>query len=651
MIPKTVEGTITDELEGEEIEFSIGNPAWVMHHLAKLYSNTAYAVIREYSTNARDAMIEADRREFPIEVTLPSTLGPEFIVKDTGVGMSLTELRKTYTKFGNSTKHQSNDTNGYLGFGSKSGIAYTSSFTVDTVKHGKRNIGVISKRPDMTIFLKLVVKNAPTTDPNGTTIRVPVHNSDEFCTVARDFYRFWTPGTIEVNGKEPEWEVGEKLNDSMYISRNDRSYVVMGNVPYQIHNPEPLFSNRAISKFDFVLYVNNGAVEFVPSREALEYSDLTKATLRKEIDGFEAEIMKKAQEEINSATTHWEAYKAHQNWSSKVGKVNLSSLNFNGDDFISRVPTPGVLHLGQYGRAYSSYDMSISEVNENGMVITNCPLKRLTGVQLSRIREYCQAVPNMGISGHSIRNAYFLNGDFDNIWINPKRIVDWATVVKATRPTYANNGTKSGPSTRFTVISADSYKEDVDITTYKESQMMWVPLTDLKKKFGYNSQMKILLNLLKTKKVVVAVSANRLAKFKREFPKVKPFREWAVKQVKLDMNQFYTPAERMATGIDWYVTSVLRLIDCDQIDDPDVKLLKSLMDKKIVSEEANRHLQMAQILRLPVIQVDAKKGETFSLFGRYPLIKSMSSHAITDAYVYMNAKYASLEEEKDDDSE
>ena len=148
MIPTATPITEVDNLPGTEVAFSIGNPLWVMKNLAKLYSDTSTAVIREYSTNAVDSHIMAGKADVPIEITLPDLYDPYFIVQDYGLGMSEEDLFETYTKFGNSTKRETNDVNGMYGFGSKSAVAYTNQFTNESVKDGEKIHALVTKRPD-----------------------------------------------------------------------------------------------------------------------------------------------------------------------------------------------------------------------------------------------------------------------------------------------------------------------------------------------------------------------------------------------------------------------------------------------------------------------------------------------------------------------
>ncbi len=59
---------------------------------SKIYSDKILAVIREYSTNASDANVEAGRGNDPITISLPTRLSQEFRVKDTGFGLTPEEI-------------------------------------------------------------------------------------------------------------------------------------------------------------------------------------------------------------------------------------------------------------------------------------------------------------------------------------------------------------------------------------------------------------------------------------------------------------------------------------------------------------------------------------------------------------------------------
>ena len=158
MIPNNLLDIKTEgNISGEHISMTIdeGSLQHIMSVLTDLYSDTAMACIREYSTNARDAQIEAGH-DGPIDITLPSMLLPVFKVRDYGKGLSLDDIRNVYSKYGASTKRESNGFNGMLGLGAKSALTYTSSFTVVSVNGGYRHVVEVGRDEDGGGYMNII---------------------------------------------------------------------------------------------------------------------------------------------------------------------------------------------------------------------------------------------------------------------------------------------------------------------------------------------------------------------------------------------------------------------------------------------------------------------------------------------------------------
>ena len=101
------------------------------------YANKPLAIARELVANGVDSHTEAGCPHRAIEVTLPCELDPVFKVRDFGVGMTHEFLMGPYMEYTNgSTKDGSNDQIGGFGIGSKSPFAYTSQYTVRSVRDG-----------------------------------------------------------------------------------------------------------------------------------------------------------------------------------------------------------------------------------------------------------------------------------------------------------------------------------------------------------------------------------------------------------------------------------------------------------------------------------------------------------------------------------
>ena len=69
-----------------------------------LYSNKIKAVIRELSTNAVDSLVDAGTTDFGFEVHLPTSLSPEFYIRDFGTGLSHEDVVGLYTTYFSSNK-------------------------------------------------------------------------------------------------------------------------------------------------------------------------------------------------------------------------------------------------------------------------------------------------------------------------------------------------------------------------------------------------------------------------------------------------------------------------------------------------------------------------------------------------------------------
>ena len=636
MIPKANTLAVTDTLPGKETEFSIGNAFWVMESLSDLYSNKELAVVREISTNARDANVEAGNADKPLAVTLPTMMNPYFIVKDDGVGMSPEDLEEVYTKFGVSTKRDSNDFNGMLGFGSKAPIAYTGSFTVTTVKDGIKTHAVINKKPD-AIVLK-VVMTSKTSEPNGVEIKVPVHNHEAFSRIARDFYRFWFPGTVLVDGVEPVQAVGQKISDNLYYSTSGESYVVMGNVGYRIVNPGALFSNSKISSLAFVAFVPNGSVEFVPSREDLKYTDLTKNTLRSVIADFEKKMVAETKSEISKAKTHHEAWQAWSKWSNKLGQNLFTDLTYKGEKFLPSLAINAMRYeiadrTDYYSSRYNTYRIGLWELSNMGNTIIVHKFEfDLNSHHKAKMRQFRDNVD------FHFKFVLFAEDEVKSPWVDPKRIVTWEQV-KATipkKPRVVQTGPTRIPGTFDYYAIIDGRARFVWEKELPAGNIMYVTAAE-------NKEYKIseLLTLTKTNASIVVLAKNRIAKFTRDNPKTKSFIEHAKSYVVLDGSTLLSSDTKKAKSIGSNTRQWAKSLDVSSILDPRWAAVKQLISQPQSTDEYERHLNLARALKMVYEFKHFRPDDTDeSLYEDYPLLRYVGVYSKEpDVYLYMNAKY------------
>lgn len=646
-IPAPSTMTQTDNLPGEEIEFSIGDPRWVMRSQSDLYSNRELAVVREYSTNAFDAnkqkALDEGTAIQPIEVTLPSMMNPYFKVRDYGYGMTRDILADVYTKFGTSTKRDSNHFNGMLGYGSKSAVAYSTQFTVTSVAEGVKTVAVITRKPDWAIVMKIVSKEK-SSEPSGTEIIVPVHNHEEFHHKAMDFYKFWLPGTVEVNGKYPEQHVGEKIAEGFYASPDwNTSYVVMGNVPYRIENPGALFWNTKMNSLHFVAYVDNGQVEFTPSREDLKYTDLTKQTLRNVIADFSKEIVSKAKSDIDSATTHAEAYSAWKKWTDLLGSGLFEDLEFKGEKFNSRFKVDAYQYrYGTRGGSRNVREWNVESAHNTLFILGN-PAGDPSSSKKAKAQEYKYLM--------NLKSSYtlFVRADeVDCVWLDTtgSNYIMWEDLVKALPvkpkvPSTAGGRVKKVKGS-FDMYSAAGFAYEKEIPDDYDADVYFFMTPGERKSYDYN--LTYIINHLpgdNSDLNVVMVGANRLAKFNRDYPDIKEFLPYAKSKVIKDGAGLLSKDSKDIMSVDYSDKRWLERLDAKKVDDPEVLRYIGLAKGTPDKTEYERNITLSQYLKMwNHVKTWEPKTEK-EILKKYPLLSSLNYYSMHEhVYVYINAVYA-----------
>lgn len=667
MIPPTSTLVETDNLEGDEVEFGISDPRWVMRALTKLYSDTALACVREYSTNARDAMIDAGKADEPIEVFLPTPLNPEFVVKDTGIGMSYQFLRERFTQFSDSSKRDDANTNGMFGFGSKSAMAYTTTFQVIAVHDGMKTEAIVTRKPNFAITLKTVA-TSQTNECNGVTIKIPVHNPVEFAARAHNFYRFWPTGTVKVDGEFPEWTVGTEIDDDLYYSTvQGTSYVVMGSVPYRIANPAALFTDAKMSAIDFVVYVPNGSVEFTPSREDLEYTDMTKATLQSVISNFESKMLAAAKKEIETASSHLEAWNIWHKWTDILGTPLFESVLYDGEPLAHKVDFFGTRYKRSGGRGNTNeYYYERQRADDGKMFVKPGKVNVLSLNRSLIVTEFKEGytTPEVASSGQkamahrwadeflseSPEYVYFTDAPTDDLspFLDRARIISFEKL-KETAPRAENGGRGIGarPKGSWDYYTKDAKIEAMPLPT--TGDVYYISLQTAKRYSVHHIMDKLNLDVN-----VIIVPANRSAKFSRENPKVKSFVEFAKTLVDLDGKKHITPDMREWLSLNRNMKNLLGHLKAEKIDDPRFKEIQKTIDKGAnVMLPYNKAFDEVKAVGLGSqwISHDVKESQV-NYFDEYPMVQFVSFGWYHErgqnkvVYQYMNETFANRQDKK-----
>ncbi|AOZ63708.1 rIIA-like protector protein [Rhodococcus phage Weasels2] len=326
MIPNKSTIYTEGSLGGEIINMGVDESSLsnIMSLLTDMYSDKIMACIREYSTNAVDSNIAAGNPD-PVKITTPTALHPYLVIRDEGLGLSSDDIKKIYSRYGASTKRESNDFNGTLGIGCKAALTYADQFTLTGIKDGIETLVAISRSADGAGTMEIVAVS-PTSLPNGVTVQIPVTKRDDrdiFYDKAIEFARF-TRGSVLVNGKHVELD-GKFVHDQFWvrepISRwsSRTPQIVMGGVAYPIDGE---YLDVPVGRDNLIYFAEMGEVDFPPSRESLMYTTNTIATLKRIEKEYTEYLKSSFEDEISKSLD------IHDAWS-KAKSINYKySANF-----------------------------------------------------------------------------------------------------------------------------------------------------------------------------------------------------------------------------------------------------------------------------------------------------------------------------------
>lgn len=382
------EGTL-DAADRKKMTFDEDSLAHIMSVLTDLYSNPELAVLREYSTNALDSHREAGNTD-PIQIKLPTSMDPTLVIEDHGVGMSEDDIYNHFSKYGWSSKRETDEQTGMLGLGCKSALTLTSQFTLIATKDGETVTVLVTREGDGAGAVQVVDKCPAEGPGNGVTVQIPVQrgpNNTLFEGLTNRFFYFWSPGEVLVDGEQPEhmetlatqgMDPSEpaygssqviKLDDDLFLSnRLDDDFLVMGNVAYPMdpwlgvdddekdrygysrrNRYSQLFEKRGVSnQWHIVAKVPIGSINFTPSREELHYTARTKDVVETVYEYVKRAVARIAQKDIEAQATHAKAFSRAEIWESVIGQ---RQFRYHGED----VPINGCIPLkkGNYAFTWS----------------------------------------------------------------------------------------------------------------------------------------------------------------------------------------------------------------------------------------------------------------------------------------------------------
>lgn len=666
--------------------------AHIMDVLTKLYANPLQAVIREYSTNASDSHVQAGQ-DAPIEVQLPTPVNPVLTIVDRGIGLDEADIENIYSRYGTSTKRDSNDAVGMLGLGCKSALSYTDQFTLVGTKGGVRTTVLISRDEDGAGSMTVVdVQNTAASD--GVTIQVPIRRDDVATAQleAARFFMFWQPGSVLVDGKEPDRVDGMWLDEQTLLTDDEAigyDLVVMGNVAYPlVEGEDPLYTSgtpghtrRYVNgryiygqAYHAVAFVPIGTVNFAPSRESLMNTKRTRATLAKVREHIASCLEDRVRKDIADAPTAKEAQERLQRGKDLVprnvdltgalwkGRPVLLSLNRTRPpakpDSSGYVPNWGspddwavedalkysylFLHNGRghrkSGERGGHFDLRRFS---NMHIVEGFDGKHWTNVKRAKLELYMTKKGHVDAYGNlpSVMAVDKLTPD-ERFWLDGWKIHKWADIAAIELPKAdTGNGVKR-ISGSYDVLWEGNRKEGVPAAEIAKAS---VALYWIHGNYWNAAHHKAIKSKAvdPTQCIVVCLGANRIDKFCRDFPKAVKLddaaREAAERWWKLqdkDTLKAYTIQRKCSV-------EALQKLDADALLDPDLTELARLV--KVNTSPFTQALDKHR--RWLTFEVDDHAEEwAEGILARYPLLTQVGhfyrdSNVFKHLTIYLNAAY------------
>ena len=289
--------------------------------ISKMYTNKPAAVIRELSANAWDAHVEAGNVSKPFDLQLPSWMDKTFSIRDYGTGIPHDRFEHIYTNVGSSTKEGTNELIGGFGLGSKAPFTMTDTFIVENFRGGIKTTWVCFK--DKGVPQVSCVGTEDTDEPNGLKVSFSFDDGEvaEFTKQTMEQLKYFPvkpnitggSGTITFPPLPDGWDTKEYFFQAQDKSQSyygsPRSYVVMGNVCYNIESRNFDYKYRSIFDTGVILKVPIGSVDIPPSRENIELTPRTMKTLNGVLDKIGEDYAEEAMARIKLCTTIMETRK------------------------------------------------------------------------------------------------------------------------------------------------------------------------------------------------------------------------------------------------------------------------------------------------------------------------------------------------------
>ena len=249
-----------------------------------LYSKPIESIVREITSNCFDSHKEANVDKAVVINYKSDEEGSYISFQDFGVGLSPERIQSIYMKYFSSTKRDSNEQIGGFGLGSKTPLAYTDYFYINTNFNGIAYQYIFSKgekKPTLDLL-----DEQPTENENGTEIKIYLkHYNDynkfknalltELCYFDNVYFNNWG---IDNEYRIYETETFKYRNKEQY---SEELHLVLGKVSYPVNWEE---INIPRIKIPIGVKFEIGEFQVTPNRESIRYTDETKLLIKQRIE-------------------------------------------------------------------------------------------------------------------------------------------------------------------------------------------------------------------------------------------------------------------------------------------------------------------------------------------------------------------------------
>lgn len=671
MIPSKPEIETKSTMVGEKISMGIDEKslAFIQSILTDLYSDQELAVIREYSTNARDAHLEAGHKK-PIEIKTPNAMNPSFTVKDYGVGLSLEDIRKVYSLYGASTKRESKEQNGMLGLGSKSALTYTSQFTVKAVKDG-RLTSVLVTRDETGASSMQILQEVKTDQPNGVEITVPTKPNNSFLQKTKDFFKYWidSPVPVLINGESPKFAEANWVTENIaiiheedYYSRN--VYVHMAGVTYKLRD----YSTHGMGVSNFasiVFFVEPGSVDFTPNREDLMYTTRTKAVIEKFSANFREGLKAAVARDIKAATSAEEALAVFKQWKKKVSFHLGDTVKWNG------LESPDAIEWKEwYSVRYSPPNFYAKEnktafmsLPDNIVIVTGKTTMGISNPQRAKLRSWLEE--ELEASGGDF---IFLEDDEYSPWTDGFHHVTWQEILSVKVSSTKTNLFRTKPEHYKLSVSGGRHIIDPKTSIDATKPIAYASLKEIDKNGDMKYGSVAGLNGIQ----FILIPKPKIKAFTNRYPTAKHYKKAFVDGLHEVYNSF-TEDEIEAVKEDQFLKTVpqmfymIKRYKCyHEIIDPEIKSMVDRLDSFDYDEFARtvqpKLVKLQEFVRVLSSGLVGDKWQEYyelawrthssvmDVGERYPLISSIwtwNEEIAKHAVIYINGIYENNQKEKD----